>query len=123
MLGHDESGATGFAGMNIDLIHEGLHQKHASSGIAEDILVISRIGYVFDAKSGALIHYMDHQLVFMQLEGQVDFSLAALLVAVLKGIHDPFVHRQADPVLILLAKSGNGGNTHTYFFGKSDALD
>src|SRR5258708_30508455 len=44
MLGHDEFGATGFAGMHIDLIHEGLHQKHASSGIFEDILVLSRIG-------------------------------------------------------------------------------
>src|SRR5882672_3487578 len=123
MLGHDEFGATGFAGMHIDLIHEGLHQKYASSGIFEDILVLSRIGYVFDAKPGALVHDMDHQLVFMQLEGQVDFSLAALPVAVLKGIHDPFVHRQADPVLILLAKSSNSGNTYTYLFGKSDALD
>ena len=59
----------------------------------------------------------------MQLEDHVDFSLAALLVAVLKGVHDAFVHRQADLVLIVLAKSGYRGDTHTHFFGESNALD
>jgi hypothetical protein len=66
---------------------------------------------------------MDDQLFFMQLEGQVYLSLAALFVAVLKGVHDAFVHGQSDLVLIVLAKSGHCGDTHTHFFGESDALD
>ena len=59
----------------------------------------------------------------MQFENYVNFSLAALLVAVLKGIHDAFVHRQADFVLIVIAKSGYRGHTHTHFFSESNALD
>jgi hypothetical protein len=66
---------------------------------------------------------MDHQLVFMQLKGQVDFSFAALLIAVLEGVHDAFVHGEADLVLIVIAKTGYSGDTHSHFFGKSDALD
>ena len=59
----------------------------------------------------------------MQLEDQVDFSLAALLVAVLEGVHDAFVDREADLVLIVVAESGRGGYTHAHFFGESNALD
>ena len=59
----------------------------------------------------------------MQLEDHVDFSLAALLVAVLKGVHDAFVHRQTDLVLIVFAESGHRGDTHAHFFGESNALD
>jgi len=41
---------------------------------------------------------MDDQLFIVQFEDQVDFSLAALLVTVLKGVHDALVHGQTDQI-------------------------
>ena len=58
-----------------------------------------------------------------QFEHNVDFSLAPLLVAVLKGVHHAFVHRQADLVLVVFIEAGRGGDAHAHFFGESDALD
>jgi hypothetical protein len=122
-LGHYEFGASSLAGENIDLIHECLHQKHTAAGIAEDILVIAGVGHVLDAKSRSLVYYVDFELVVMKLEDHVDLSLAALFVPVLKRVHDAFVHGEADFVLIVLAKSGGGGDADTHFFGESNALD
>ena len=105
-LGHDEFGAAGRAGHDIELIHERLHQKHPAAGIAQDIFIVAGIGNILDAKARSLVRHVDHQFLREQFEDHVDFSLAPLFVAVLKGVHDAFVHRQADLVLIVLAKSG-----------------
>src|ERR1700722_18672359 len=59
----------------------------------------------------------------MQDKGQVNLSLAALLVAILKGVHYAFVYSQANLVLIVLAKSRFGGDTDSHLFGESNALD
>jgi hypothetical protein len=122
-LGHNKFGAAGYAGENIDLVHERFHQENAAPGIAEDIFILARVWNILDAKSRTLVDHTDHQFVFQQLEDHVYFSFAALFVAVLKGVHDAFVHCQADFVLIVFAKSGDRGHTHTHFFGKSNALD
>ena len=94
-----------------------------AAGVLQHILIIAGIRHVLEAKSRSLVDHVDHQLVFVQLEGHVDFSLAALLVAVLKGVHHAFVDREANLVLIVLAESGSRGDTHAHFFGESDALD
>jgi hypothetical protein len=122
-LRHNKFGAAGRAGENIDLVHECFYQKNAAPGIAEDIFIVARVGNILNAKSRTLVDYVDHQFMFQQLEDHVYFSFAALFVAVLKGVHDAFVHCQADFVLIVFAKSGYRGDTHTHFFSKSNALD
>ncbi len=53
----------------------------------------------------------------------MDFSLAALLVAVLERVHHAFMHRQPDLVLIVVIEPGGRRDAHTHFLGESDALD
>lgn len=123
MLGHDDFSAAGDAGKNIDLIHECLHQKDATAGFLQHVSRLTGIGNVFQAKPGALIDHVYHQFVFVQLEDDVDFPFAALLVAVCEGIHDAFVDREADFILVVLSEPGDRSDAHTHFFGQSYALD
>jgi hypothetical protein len=120
---HDEFGAPGGAGENIHFVHKCLHQEHAAARIAEDIFIIAGVGHVLEAKARTLVDNMYYQFVFQELKDHMDFSFAPLFVAVLKGVHDAFVDCQADLVLIVLVKSGYGGDTHTQFFSESNALD
>jgi hypothetical protein len=66
---------------------------------------------------------VDDQLFVEQFENDVNFSLAPLLVAILKRVHYPFMDREANLVLIVFVESGGSGNSHTDFFGESNALD
>jgi hypothetical protein len=122
-FGHHDFGAALCAGMNIHFIHKRSHQQNASAGITEDILIVARIGHILKPKSRALIHHMDHQLLFMQFECQVDLSLAALLIAILKGVHHAFMHGETNLILVILAKPSRLSDTNTHLFGESNALD
>ena len=70
-----------------------------------------------------MIDHVDDQFVLMELEDDVDFSFAALLVPVLIRVHYAFVDGQANFILIVLIETGRSSNTNCQFLSESDALD
>src|SRR3984957_3387697 len=59
----------------------------------------------------------------MQHKSQVNLSFAALLIPILKSVHNAFVHGEANLILIVLAKTRFSGDTDSHLFGESNALD
>jgi hypothetical protein len=120
---HNDFRPTGCAGDNIHFIHECTHQQHTAPGVTQNIFIVAWVGHILQTETSTLVHHMNHQLLFMQLKRQVDFSFAAFLIAILKGVHNAFMHREANFVLIVIAKSRHSGDTNTHLFSESNALD
>lgn len=122
-LHHDDFGAPGSTGMNLHLIHERFHQENTSARISEHIFVVPGIGDILEPESRSLVHHMDYQHFIQQLKGDVNLPFAPLLVAILESVHNAFVDREANLVLIVFAESNCRGDTHGHVFGESNALD
>src|SRR5882757_6087758 len=119
---HYDFGASCRAHQHGKLVHKRLHQEDSAPRITQHIFIFAGIGNVGEVKSGSLVGHADFQFLGKQFEYDVDFSLAMLFVAVLKGVHYGFMHGEADLVLVIFIEAGGDGNAHSNVFGESDTL-
>jgi hypothetical protein len=122
-LCHDQFRATFHGAAHFKFVHEGSHQKNATTGSFQKVLFGKRVRHLLRIKSSTLINDMHYKFLVRDLETQLDLFVPLLLVSVSKRIDDAFPYGHSNFKAIVIVEAGCSGNAFGYAFGQSDAIE
>src|SRR5713226_7614192 len=122
-FGHNNFRAAVAAGHDVEFIHEGAHEKDAAAGSAQKIFFGEGIGHIAEVKALAFIENVNDHFVGSEIEGEINFFVGALLIAVMESVDDPFADGHANAVAVVFAETRGFGYAQTHFLGEVDAVD
>lgn len=122
-LCHDQFRATFHGAAHFKFVHEGSHQKNATTGSFQKVLFGKRVRHLLGIKSSTLINDMHYKFVVRDLEIQLNLFVPLLLVSVSKSVDDAFPYRHSNFKAIVIVEPGRSGYAFGYAFGQGDAIE
>lgn len=121
-LVHHQIRATARALADGKIVGKGAHQENPAAGGPQEILLCQRIGNFLKLESATLIANVNDHVLRFELDGQQDFLLLVLAVAVVVGVDHALTNGHAKLVNFVLAVAGGFGHTHNNAFGQIHAV-
>lgn len=111
MLYHDNFRPSARGGLNPEFVHELADQEDTPSGDIQKIFPGQRVGKGAGIESLPFVSYANFQPVFSGQKFDVNLFAGVLLIAMMDGVNDRFVHGHLNVKLSFCVKPHLSGNT------------